>query len=197
MWKRIFDIVWASVGVVLLFPLLFVIGLLVKNDSYGPVFFRQTRIGQFGKPFRIFKFRTMCMDAESKGAQVSTGDDPRITRIGRLLRKHKIDELPQLFNVISGEMSLVGPRPEVPKYVDAFREDYEDILTAKPGITDYASLEFKNENDLLKAAEDPERKYIDEILPVKIEYYKRYLREQSFSTDLKLIFLTLSGMIWR
>ena len=195
--KRLFDIVCSSLGLILLAPFFVVVAILIKRDSSGPVFFRQTRVGQFGKPFRIYKFRTMCTDAEKKGAQVSTGDDPRITGIGRFLRTYKIDELPQLLNVVSGEMSLVGPRPEVPKYVDAFKEDYAEILTAKPGITDYASLEFKDENELLKGAEDPEKKYIDEILPVKIEYYKKYLREQSLSTDLKLIFLTLAGIIRR
>jgi lipopolysaccharide/colanic/teichoic acid biosynthesis glycosyltransferase len=195
--KRLFDIVCSSAGLFLLSPFFVAVAILIKRDSSGPVFFRQTRMGQFGKPFRIYKFRTMCLDAEKKGAQVSTGDDPRITGIGKFLRKYKIDELPQLFNVVSGEMSLVGPRPEVPRYVDAFKEDYEEILTVKPGITDYASLEFKNENELLKAAEDPEKKYIDDILPVKIEYYKKYLREQSLSTDIKLIFLTLAGIIRR
>jgi len=195
--KRLFDIACSSVGLILLAPFFAVVAILIKRDSSGPVFFRQTRMGQFGKPFGIYKFRTMCMDAEKKGAQVSTGDDPRITEIGRFLRTYKIDELPQLFNVVFGEMSLVGPRPEVARYVDAFKEDYEEILTAKPGITDYASLEFKDENELLKAAENPEKKYIDEILPLKIEYYKKYLREQSLSTDIKLIFLTLAGIIRR
>lgn len=195
--KRVFDIVCSSVGIILLAPLFAVVAILIKRDSFGPVFFRQTRIGQFGKPFGIYKFRTMCVDAEKKGAQLTTGDDPRITGIGRFLRRYKIDELPQLLNVVSGEMSLVGPRPEVPRYVDVFKEDYEEILTAKPGITDYASLEFKDENEMLKAAEDSDRKYIDDILPVKIEYYKKYLREQSLFTDIKLIFLTLAGLIRR
>lgn len=197
MQKRIFDLVCASAGVVLLAPLYLVVALLVKLDSPGPAFFRQTRVGQHGRPFAIYKFRTMCLNAEARGAQVSSGDDPRITRVGRVLRRYKIDELPQLFNVLAGEMSLVGPRPEVPRYVAAFPDDYREILTVKPGITDYASLEFKDENELLKAAEDPEAKYLGEILPVKIGFYKRYLREQSLGTDLRLIMLTLAGIVRR
>lgn len=195
--KRLFDILCASAGLLLLAPLFAVTAILIKRDSPGPVFFRQTRVGQFGKPFRIYKFRTMCMDAEKKGTQVSTGDDPRITRTGRFLRNYKIDELPQLINVVSGEMSLVGPRPEVPKYVAAYPEDYAQILSVRPGITDYASLAFKDENELLKAADNPERKYIEEILPIKIGYYKQYLVERSFGTDLKLIFKTILGIVIR
>lgn len=195
--KRLFDILCASAGLLLLAPFFAVTAVLIKRDSSGPVFFRQTRMGQFGKPFRIYKFRTMCLDAEKKGAQVSTGDDPRITRTGRFLRKYKIDELPQLLNVVSGEMSLVGPRPEVPKYVAAYPVDYALVLSVRPGITDYAALAFKDENELLKAADDPERKYIDEILPIKIGYYKQYLAERSFGTDLKLIFKTILGIVIR
>ena len=193
--KRIVDIVCSSIGLILLAPFLVVVALLIKRDSPGPVFFRQTRIGQFGKGFWIYKFRTMCVDAEKQGVQVTTGDDPRLTRIGRTLRKYKIDELPQLFNVVLGEMSLVGPRPEVPRYIKAFKEDYEQILKVKPGITDYASLAFKDESEMLQTAENPEKKYIEEILPVKIEHYKKYLREQSLLTDIKLILLTLTTII--
>jgi lipopolysaccharide/colanic/teichoic acid biosynthesis glycosyltransferase len=195
--KRLFDIACSVVGLILLAPVFVVTAILIKRDSSGPVFFRQTRIGQFGKQFSIYKFRTMCMDAEKIGAQVSTADDPRMTGIGRLLRTYKIDELPQLLNVVSGEMSLVGPRPEVPKYVDAFKGAYEEILTVRPGITDFASLEFKDENELLLGAEDPEKKYIEEILPIKIALYRKYLREKSFFTDLKLIFLTLASIVRR
>jgi lipopolysaccharide/colanic/teichoic acid biosynthesis glycosyltransferase len=195
--KRLFDILCASIGLLLVAPLFAVVAILIKRDSSGPVFFRQTRVGQFGRPFNIYKFRTMCQDAEKKGAQVSSGDDPRITRLGRFLRKYKIDELPQLINVLFGEMSFVGPRPEVPRYVEVFKKDYEEILKIKPGITDYASLEFKDENELLKAAEYPENKYINDILPVKIGYYKKYLLEQSLSTDIKVIFLTLLAIFRR
>ena len=193
--KRLFDLFFAIVGLVPLVPFFVLIGVIIKLDSSGPVFFRQVRVGQRGKPFRIFKFRTMCVDAENKGALISTGDDPRITGIGRFLRKFKIDELPQLINVVVGEMSLVGPRPEVQKYVSAYPEDYSLILSVRPGITDYASLAFKDENELLKTADDPERKYIDEILPIKIGYYKKYLLEQGLITDIKLIYRTLVGIM--
>lgn len=193
--KRSFDLFCSAVGLILLSPLFLAVACLIKRDSSGPVFFRQTRVGQHGKPFAIYKFRTMCSDAEKKGAQVSSGDDPRITRSGRLLRKYKIDELPQLLNVFRGEMSLVGPRPEVPKYVEAYKEEYREILKAKPGITDFASIEFRDENELLKTAQEPEQKYLAEILPVKIGYYKKYLREQSLKTDLVLIIRTLAAIV--
>lgn len=193
--KRIIDIICSFIGLVLLAPFLAMVATFIKCASPGPVFFRQTRMGQFGRPFRIYKFRTMCIDAETQGAQVTTGDDPRLTGVGRVLRRYKIDELPQLFNVVLGEMSLVGPRPEVPRYVAAFKKDYEQILKVKPGITDYASLEFKDESELLEMAENPEKKYLDEILPVKIELYKKYLREQSFFNDIRLILLTIAAIV--
>lgn len=136
----------------------------------------------------------MIADAEKAGPLVSRGGDPRITRFGLFLRKYKVDELPQLVNIVKGEMSLVGPRPEVPRYVDVFRDDYREILTVKPGITDFASLEFKDENELLKGVRDHENMYMREILPVKIEYYRKYLREQNLLTDLKLILRTIRGI---
>ena len=193
--KRLLDLCVSGFGLLLLTPFFILISILIKLDSPGPIFFRQSRVGAAFTPFRIFKFRTMVNDAEKHGAQVSTGDDPRITRVGWFLRKYKIDELPQLINVILGDMSLVGPRPEVPKYVEAFRKDYEEILTVKPGITDFASLEFKDENELLKATENPEEKYLAEILPAKIKYYRKYLQEQGLVTDIKLILKTLLGII--
>lgn len=193
--KRLLDLMAALIGLAILLPFFLVISLCIKFTSPGPIFFRQLRVGQFGRPFRIFKFRTMVVDAERLGAQVSTGDDPRITRIGKFLRKFKVDELPQLINVVIGEMSLVGPRPEVPRYVEVFREDYRDILAVRPGITDFASLAFKNENELLKGIPNPEEKYLTEILPVKIGYYRKYLKEQSLATDLKLIVKTLWGIV--
>ena len=193
--KRVFDFIASLLGLIVLSPLFLVVAILIKLDDGGSVFFRQTRVGQYGKPFKIYKFRTMVENAEKLGAQVTKGDDPRITRVGRFLRKYKLDELPQLINVLKGEMSLVGPRPEVPKFVKLFEEDYKEILQVKPGITDYASLEFKDENELLKGAENPEEVYIREILPKKIEYYKRYLKEISFTTDLKLIFKTIWGIV--
>ena len=189
--KRFFDFTASLFGLALLFPIFFVIAILIKVSDGGKVFFRQTRVGQNGKLFKIYKFRTMVEGAERMGAQVTKEDDPRITKIGRFLRKYKLDELPQLINVLKGEMSLVGPRPEVPKYIKFFEEDYKKILRLKPGITDFASLEYKDENALLKGAEDPEKVYLKEILPKKIEYYKKYAKEISFATDLKLILKTL------
>ena len=191
--KRIFDFIASFVGLILLSPLFLIVAFLIKKEDGGSIFFRQTRVGQNGKFFKIYKFRTMVENAENLGAQVTKGDDPRITRIGKVLRKYKIDELPQLINVLKGEMSLVGPRPEVPKYVEAFKEDYKEILKVKPGITDYASLEYKDENELLKNINNPEEIYLKQILPEKIKYYKRYIKDISFWTDLKLIFRT----IWR
>ena len=193
--KRVFDFIASLLGLIVLSPLFLVVAILIKLDDGGSVFFRQTRVGQYGKHFKIYKFRTMVENAEKLGVQVTKGDDPRITRVGRFLRKYKLDELPQLINVLKGEMSLVGPRPEVQKFVKLFEEDYKEILQVKPGITDYASLEFKDENELLKGAENPEEIYIREILPKKIEYYKRYLKEISFTTDLKLILKTIVGIL--
>jgi lipopolysaccharide/colanic/teichoic acid biosynthesis glycosyltransferase len=195
MLKRLFDLVVSMIGLVVLAPFLLIIAVALKIDSAGVVFFRQIRVGQFGKSFRIFKFRTMVSQAEKLGPQVSSGDDPRITRVGCFLRKYKLDELPHLINVVKGEMSFVGPRPEVPRYVEAYKNDYFDILKVKPGITDFASLEFKDENELLKNADDPEKKYLEEILPVKIGYYRKYLKEQSLKTDLTLIIKTLWSII--
>ncbi|NTV06357.1 MAG: sugar transferase [Chlorobiaceae bacterium] len=195
MFKRFFDLVVSLIGLMVFAPFLLIIAVVLKIDSPGLVFFRQIRVGQFGTSFRIFKFRTMVSQAEKLGPQVSSGDDPRITRVGRFLRKYKLDELPQLINVVKGEMSFVGPRPEVPRYVEAYKNDYREILTVKPGITDFASLEFKDENELLKNADDPEKKYLDEILPVKIGYYRKYLKEQSLKTDLTLIIKTLWSII--
>jgi len=193
--KRVFDFTASLLGLIVLSPLFLIVAILIKLDDGGSIFFRQTRVGQHGKPFKIYKFRTMVENAEKLGAQVTKGDDPRITRVGKFLRKYKLDELPQLINVLKGEMSLVGPRPEVPKFVKLFDEDYKEILQVKPGITDYASLEFKDENELLKGAENPEEVYIKEILPKKIEYYKKYLKDISFTTDLKLLLKTIVGIL--
>ncbi len=193
--KRFIDIILSLSGLILLFPFFLLIAVLIKKEDGGSVFFRQVRVGQNGKPFKIYKFRTMVENAERLGVKVTKEDDPRITEIGKFLRKYKIDELPQLINVLKGEMSFVGPRPEVPKYVELFRDDYEEILKVKPGITDYASLEYKDENKLLKGVENPEEIYIKEILPVKIKYYKRYIKDISFLTDIKLIIKTIMGIV--
>jgi lipopolysaccharide/colanic/teichoic acid biosynthesis glycosyltransferase len=190
--KRLFDLVFVVPGIVLLLPLFLLVAVWVKVDSVGPVFFRQERVGKFGHLFQIFKFRTMVVNAESLGAKVTIGKDPRITRSGYFLRKYKLDELPQLINVLFGEMSLVGPRPEVPEYVVHWPLDIRDqVLSVPPGITDYASIEFRNENDLLQGVPDPVEKYINEIIPIKLDYYLRYVREQGVLLDLKLILRTV------
>lgn len=193
--KRIFDLFFSILGVLLLVPLFLLISLWIMFDSNGPVFFRQERVGRFGNSFRIYKFRTMCMDAEAKGQQITVGEDPRITRSGRFLRHYKLDELPQLLNVVRGEMSLVGPRPEVPRYVALYPENVRElVLSVPPGITDYASIEYKDENAILGLAADPDRAYIEEIMPVKLRYYKRYVVERSLWVDFKLIMKTLKAI---
>lgn len=180
----------------MLLPLFVVIALWIKFDSSGPVFFRQERVGRFGRNFRIFKFRTMCLDAEARGRQITVGEDPRITRSGRLLRRYKLDELPQLLNVILGEMSLVGPRPEVPRYVALYPSEVRcKVLSVPPGITDYASIEYRDENAILGRATDPERTYIEEVLPVKLSHYERYVAERSLWVDLILILRTLKALV--
>jgi lipopolysaccharide/colanic/teichoic acid biosynthesis glycosyltransferase len=193
--KRLLDIFGSLVGLFGLTPVFAAIAVWIKLDSPGPVFFRQVRVGQNGKPFRIFKFRTMCVDAEAKGRQITVGEDPRITRSGKILRKYKLDELPQLLNVFRGEMSLVGPRPEVPRYVEFYPEKLRTIiLSVAPGITDFASIAYKDENAVLAQAKDPERVYIHEVLPIKLNYYARYVAECSFGVDIKLIMKTLRAV---
>lgn len=194
--KRIFDLFLTIPGIILLTPFFFIIAVWIKMDSEGPVFFRQARVGRYGKLFYIYKFRTMIVDAEEIGRQITVGDDFRITRSGRFLRKYKLDELPQLLNILFGEMSLVGPRPEVPKYVEKYPDDLRDlVLAVLPGITDFASVEFCNENEILARAVDPEKTYLEEVLPVKLDYCKKYVQERSFLVDLKLIAMTFHAII--
>lgn len=194
--KRLFDLFFSILGILVLLPLFGFIAAWIRFDSKGPVFFRQERVGRYGRIFRIFKFRTMCLDAEAKGRQITVGEDPRITKSGRFLRKYKLDELPQLFNVILGEMSLVGPRPEVPRYVALYPPTVRDqVLLVPPGITDYASIEYRDENAVLGRAADPERAYVEEVMPVKLAYYQRYVAERSLWVDLKLIMGTLKEII--
>jgi len=194
--KRLFDLVFSLSGLLFLTPVFLLISVWIKIDSQGPVFFRQSRVGRFGRLFDIYKFRTMCSDAESKGRQITVGDDPRITRSGRFLRRSKLDELPQLINVVKGEMSLVGPRPEVSRYVELYPEHLrEKILSVSPGITDFASIEYKDENDILGEAEDPERAYIEQVMPVKLKYYERYVSERSLWGDFKLILATVKAIL--
>lgn len=192
--KRIFDIVVSLVGLVLLLPVFIVVAVLIRLDSRGPIFFRQERIGRGLQPFRIYKFRTMVADASHRGGLITFGDDPRITRVGWVLRKAKLDELPQLINVLIGDMSLVGPRPEVRRYVELFREDYQQILAVRPGITDLASLRYRDEAAILGQAANPEEEYITRILPDKIALAKQYRWQSSLLFDLGVIMKTIAKL---
>ena len=193
--KRAMDIVISGCALLVIWPVLVLIALAIKIDDPGPVFYRQVRVGRNGKEFRIYKFRTMVVDADKKGLAITVGRDNRITRMGHLLRKTKLDELAQLINVFTGEMSFVGPRPEVPKYVNMYTPYQRQVLLVRPGITDYASIAYRNENDMLEGAEDPERMYIDVIMPDKIELNMKYLREISPLADIRLIFSTIIAVI--
>ena len=192
--KRTFDVSVSLTGLILLSPLLIVVAVLVKLTSRGPVFYIQQRVGRGFRPFGVIKFRTMVADADRRGGQLTAGADPRITSIGHLLRRLKIDELPQLVNVLKGEMSFVGPRPEVARYVEMFHADYEELLSVRPGITDPASLQFRHESEILGQADDPEATYIQQILPDKIALAKEYLRHASLWLDLRLICRTVFRM---
>lgn len=188
--KRIFDILVSGIGLLCLSPLLLIVAIWIKLDSPGPVFYRQVRVGRYNKDFRIFKFRSMRIGSD-KGSLVTIGGrDPRITRSGYFIRKFKIDELPQLINVIVGDMSLVGPRPEVRHYVNYWTPEQMHVLDVRPGITDPASIKYRNENELLAQAEDPEKYYIDVIMQEKIKLYLEYAEKSSFWYDIKLIFQT-------
>jgi lipopolysaccharide/colanic/teichoic acid biosynthesis glycosyltransferase len=195
--KRIFDFIASLIGLILLSPFLVIIGVLVKISDKGPVFYRSKRVGQNFKPFYLLKFRTMVVNAEELGPSITKGGDQRITKIGRFLRKTKLDELPQLWNVVKGELSLVGPRPEVEKYISFYKDDYKEILKIRPGITDYAAIKFRNEEEILAKFEDVEKAYIENVLPEKIKLYKTYLNEIGFLTDLKVIFKTLWAIIFK
>lgn len=189
--KRLTDILGSLFGLLLLSPLLLFISLVIVLDSKGGVLYRQERVGRRGKIFRLLKFRTMRPQAERGGLLSLGGGDPRITRAGAVLRKYKLDELPQLINVLLGQMSLVGPRPEVPHYVAHYDERQQKVLSVRPGLTDYASLEYFNEGELLAASPDPEKTYLETILPRKLELALRYVAEQSLVTDLRIIGRTL------
>jgi lipopolysaccharide/colanic/teichoic acid biosynthesis glycosyltransferase len=193
--KRTFDCVTAAIGVVLLSPLFLVVAALIKLDSRGPVFFRQPRIGRHFRPFRIYKFRTMVEDAELRGGAITSRGDPRVTTIGRLLRRTKIDELPQLINVLNGDMSLVGPRPEVARYVEMFHDDYRRILTVRPGITDLASMKYRHEAELLGCATDADKEYVGRILPDKIRLAREYVHRATFWFDVALVLRTLAAIL--
>ena len=194
--KRVFDLLGAAVALVLLAPLLAAIALWIKLDSPGPVLFRQQRVGRHGRPFAIRKFRTMVADAPRRGPQLTIGDDPRITRAGAFLRRAKLDELPQLIDVLAGHMSLVGPRPEVPSYVAQYPAELRDkVLAVRPGITDPVSLEFADESELLARAVDPEREYVEVLLPKKLRAAAAYAEHANLATDLRVIGGTLR-VLW-
>ena len=197
MLKRLFDIIFSFLGLILISPFLLIVAILIKLSSPGPVFYRGERMSKGGKPFRIFKFRTMVVGAERLGGPSTAGDDPRLTKIGKFLKKFQLDELPQLINVLKGEMSFVGPRPEVKMYVDMMtNEERSVILSIKPGMTDLASLWNFHENETLKGSADPEKTYMEKIRPQKIRLQTKYVKTRSFMLDLKIIFKTIMKIFY-
>lgn len=189
------DIFFSLIGLIVLFPLFLVIALIITLDSKGGVFYKQTRVGKDGKDFKLFKFRSMAVGSDKKGLLTVGGNDSRITKPGYFIRKYKIDELPQLINVFIGDMSLVGPRPEVRKYVDLYNEEQQKVLSVQPGITDYASIAYINENEVLGNSENPEKTYIEEVMPSKLKLNLKYIEEKSIVTDIKIIFKTIAKII--
>ena len=193
--KRLLDITASGCGLLVLSPVFLILAIWIKIDSKGPVFYRQVRVGKNGKDFRIFKFRSMVINAD-KGSLITVGGrDPRVTRSGYYIRKYKLDELAQLINVFIGDMSLVGPRPEVRRYVDLYTEEQKKVLVVRPGITDYASIEYMDENVLLERSSDPDKTYIEEIIPVKINLNMRYINNPTLYEYFKLIFLTIFRIV--
>lgn len=192
---RFFDLLFSILGLVILSPLFALVAIWIKLDSNGPVFYKQTRVGLNNKDFKLLKFRTMVTDAEKKGLITVGGRDPRVTRSGYFIRKYKLDELPQLINVLNGDMSLVGPRPEVRKYVDLYDTYQRKVITVKPGITDYASIEYIDENEMLGNSDNPEKVYIEQIMPEKIRYNMKFINNRSLKEYFKIIFLTVGKII--
>ena len=195
MLKRLFDIIFSLMGLVIFLPLIVILAILIKKEDRGPVLYRGVRVGKHGNLFRMLKFRTMVMNAEKLGGPSTSDDDPRITKTGNLLRKYKLDELPQLINVLKGEMSFVGPRPEVPMEVKTYNDEEKRIVTVKPGITDYASLTFHNEGEILKGSKDPHQAYREKIRPEKLRLALKYVDNHSFSMDMKIIVDTIVALI--
>ena len=189
--KRIFDFFAALIGIIILSPILIIVSIAIKLDSPGNIMFLQKRVGKDGKEFNIYKFRTMVTDAEKLGKQITVGKDNRITKVGAFLRKYKIDELPQLFNVLKGDMSLVGPRPEVPKYVALYNEEQRKVLSVRPGITDLASLKYSDENDILGKVDNPEEYYINVIMKDKLSLNLEYIEKSNLFFDISLIVKTI------
>lgn len=195
MLRAVFDFLFSLLVILLLSPILLIIMLAVTLDSRGGVFFRQVRIGKDRKPFKLLKFRTMRPFSEKEGKITVGNDDPRITRVGRFLRKYKLDELPQLFNVLIGDMHIVGPRPEVPEYVDHYTSEQLRVLSVKPGITDYASLRYFNENELLAQSDNPKETYLHDVMPAKLKMNLEYVNYRSFAIDLKIIVKTIQRIL--
>lgn len=195
MTKRIFDIALSAIGILILVPLFIIIAILIKLDSRGPVFFRQERVGRNGNKFSIYKFRSMAQIQNPGGLRITIGNDRRITKVGHFLRKYKIDELPQLLNVFAGDMSIVGPRPEVEEYVKYYGTKNEIVLSVRPGITDLASIRFRNESEILAKENNPQHAYINKILPIKLRYCRFYVQKQSFPLDIKIIWMTVLAII--
>lgn len=192
---RFFDFILGLVGLVVLAPIFIMLAIWIKIDSKGPVFYKQVRVGQNGINFGLFKFRSMVVDADKKGLITVGGRNPRITRSGYFIRKYKLDELPQLINVLVGDMSLVGPRPEVRKYVNLYTDEQQKVLSVKPGITDYASIEYMDENEILGKSSDPEKTYIEDIMPEKIKYNMKYINNKNLFEYFKIIFLTVLKIV--
>ena len=195
--KRLFDIVFCLCGLTILAPVFIIIAIIIKLSSKGPVFYVQKRVGQYNIDFSLLKFRTLAIGADKSGLLTVGSKDSRITSVGYFLRKYKLDELPQLINVLLGNMSLVGPRPEVRKYVDLYNQEQAEILNVKPGITDYASIEYFEENDLLAKSDNPEQTYIEKILPSKIALNKKYISKSGIMIDVKILYLTLKKILIR
>ncbi|MFL5763700.1 MAG: sugar transferase [Bacteroidia bacterium] len=195
MLKRSFDIFFSLLGLLVLMPFFIIVSICIIIDSRGGIFYRQERVGKEGQLFGLLKFRSMRTNADKAGLLTVGGRDSRITRVGYYIRRYKIDEFPQLLNVLAGDMSLVGPRPEVKKYVDLYTQEQRKVLSVRPGITDYASIEYSRENELLARAADPEKTYIEEIMPAKLQLNMKYIREKSIVTDLRIIFRTLGKII--
>lgn len=195
MLKRIFDVFFSLLGLIFLLPVFVIISIWIIFDSKGGVFYLQSRVGKNGKNFKLYKFRTMTTGADQKGLLTVGAKDSRVTKAGYLLRKYKLDEFPQLLNVLKAEMSLVGPRPEVRKYVDMYSKDQLNVLKVKPGITDYASIEYSNENELIGGAVDPEKLYIQEIMPAKLLLNLKYINSPGLGTDIKIILKTIFKLI--
>jgi lipopolysaccharide/colanic/teichoic acid biosynthesis glycosyltransferase len=192
--KRIFDIVSSIIALVIFSPVLIIISVWIVLDSRGGIFYRQIRVGKNRKEFGLYKFRSMRPDSDKAG-QITIGNDARVTKVGRFIRRFKIDEIPQLINILKGDMSVVGPRPEVPKYVNMYSEEQLKVLTVLPGLTDFASIEYLDEQKILGAAPDPDKAYIEEVMPSKLKLNLKYIAERSFWLDIKLIFRTIGKIV--